>query len=44
MQTLKDELEKLDDQFKASKRKISALNLDNENKDRKIKELKEQEK
>ena len=44
MEALKSDVEKLDDQFRASKRKISALNLDIENKDRKIRELDEKQK
>ena len=44
LEALKSDVEKLDDQFRASKRKISALNLDIENKDRKIRELDEKQK
>lgn len=36
---MKSEIEKLEEMSKSSKRKIAALNLDNEIKDRKIQEL-----
>ena len=42
IESLKTELEQLDEQFRKSKRKIAALNLDNEIKDRKISELEDQ--